>query len=154
MSLVAHPERNVLITGQVESPYIDVARMLGVRLSRRICDVQVETRRRKLLSLSGMLTPAKNDATVYADVLRECCARRNQVACLDYPSLAAVAGYEHLLPRFYVVTLLQADEEPEGETGDIAARNGPAGLPADLQLNCEGFQVRQLARIIAHCLYG
>jgi hypothetical protein len=154
VSLVAHPERNVLITGPADSPYADVTRALALRLGRRVCDVQVESRKRKLLALSAVFSGHKDEASLYKDVLRDCAERRNQVACLDLSSLVATSIHELLLSRFYVVLLLG-----ESEGGPMQSDNGLPGIPGDalpfdLQLNCGGLHVRQLARIITHCLYG
>ncbi len=154
MSLLAHPERNVFITGRSQSAFVDVAKMLSVRLGRRVCDVQVEARKRKLLALSALFSSHSSESSLYADVIRECADRRNLIACLDYESLTTIDGYTKLLHRFYVVVLL---DEPNAETApqdEAAAAGGPEDLPCDLQLHWSGFQPRQLARIITHCLYG
>lgn len=153
MSLVAHPERNVLITGSANSPYADVSKALALRLGRRVCDVMVETRKRKLLALSAVLAGHRDESSLCADVLRDCAQRRNQVACLDYPSLAGISIHPQLLSRFYIVLLL--GESGDGpQQGDYGPGIAPDVLPFDLQLNCSGLHVRQLARIITHCLYG
>jgi hypothetical protein len=154
VSLLAHPERNIFITGRVQSVFADVAKMLSVRLGRRVCDIQVESRKRKLLALSAIFSSHSGESSHYRDVLKECTNRRNLIACLDFESLAAIEQYIPLLHRFYVVVLLdepRAEESVHDESGNA---DSPNDLPCDLQLHWSGFQPRQLARIITHCLYG
>lgn len=154
MSLLAHPERNIFLTGRAQSALSDVAKVLGVRLGRRNCDIQVETRKRKLLALSAMFRAHSDDSGLYGEVLMECANRRNLIAYLDYDNLANVPGYQNILRRFYVVVLLDEPEADAPAEDPAGKESGLNQLPCDLQLNWRGFPVRQLARIITHCLYG
>jgi hypothetical protein len=153
VSLLAHPERNVLITGRANSTFADVAKVLAVRLGRRVCDVQAEARKRRLLSLTAVFGGAHpSETAVYGEVLKDLAGRRNHVACLDFDSLVAIEGYRRLLGKFYVVVLL--DEQDPADTEAEVASIGLRELECELQLNWHGFQARQLARVITHCLYG
>ncbi len=144
----------MLIIGSADTPFADVSKALALRLGRRACDVLVESRRRKLLALSAVFGGFRDEASLTADVLRDCTARLNQVVHLDLASANSIDDCSSLLSRFYVVLLLSGREPAPQQSSNGQSDDGEDVLPFDLQLNCGGLNVRQIARIVAHCLYG